>query len=198
MSSDSLVFGFYGKVPSTGDFVSRGLEQPRLSVIDGWFQHGLMELFRRDANWLESYLVAPVWNFLVPAGQWGKRAQCGALMASVDRVGRYFPLVVLAEVGVMGVDWRSLAHLHALTATIPSVLQEFLSPDEFADRLRGLVGSVELTPVRPVVLERFEPEGHLSAWWANRGSDRPYLQLSHRGMPDSDLFCQLFASSDRG
>lgn len=194
----SPAFGFFGKVPATGDFVSRGLGRSQVAIVDNWFQEGLTELARRDDDWLTPYLVAPVWSFVIPAGQWGELPQCGAIMASVDRVGRYFPLIALAELAEASGDQNLLcAQLRALAVTMPEVLQELLAPDAFEERLSHLADrALDISLARPSVLERFQQDGHLSAWWALCGPGRPYMQLSHRGIPDNDLFCRLFARED--
>ena len=46
--------------------------------------------------WLEAFLEAPVWRFILPAGLCGPRAAVGLIMPSVDKVGRYFPLTLAA------------------------------------------------------------------------------------------------------
>ena len=63
--------------------------------------------------WLEAFLEAPVWRFVLPPGLCGARAAIGLIMPSVDKVGRYFPLTLG---GVAGRperrsrdDWAELA-----------------------------------------------------------------------------------------
>ena len=46
--------------------------------------------------WLQSYLTAPIWRFWLGADICGT-AVAGAFMASLDGVGRYYPLTVLAQ-----------------------------------------------------------------------------------------------------
>ena len=85
--------GFYGKIPSEGDFVSRRLPWAFTSAWDEWLQQGM--LASRDAlgaRWLELYLSAPVWRFQLAPGVCGPLGWRGVFFASVDRVGRYFPL----------------------------------------------------------------------------------------------------------
>ena len=42
--------------------------------------------------WLDAFLEAPVWRFVLPPGLCGARAAVGLMLPSVDKVGRYFPL----------------------------------------------------------------------------------------------------------
>lgn len=47
-------------------------------------------------QWLEHYLVAPVWRFALAPGLLSGEGWLGLWLPSVDRVGRYFPFSVLA------------------------------------------------------------------------------------------------------
>ncbi len=87
--------GFYGKLPSQGDFVSRRLPWEFTSGWDDWLQQG-MQASREalGARWLERYLSAPIWRFQVAPGVCGPIGWRGLFFASVDRVGRYFPLTL--------------------------------------------------------------------------------------------------------
>jgi type VI secretion system protein ImpM len=87
--------GFYGKIPSEGDFVSRRLAWEFTSAWDEWLQQGMLASRETlGARWLELYLSAPVWRFQLAPGVCGPLAWRGVFFASVDRVGRYFPLTV--------------------------------------------------------------------------------------------------------
>jgi type VI secretion system protein ImpM len=87
--------GFYGKLPSQGDFVSRRLPWEFTSGWDDWLQRGLhASRAALGERWLALYLSAPVWRFQLAAGACGPQGWRGFFFASVDRVGRYFPLTV--------------------------------------------------------------------------------------------------------
>jgi type VI secretion system protein ImpM len=89
--------GFHGKLPAHGDFVRRGLDHAVAEAWDVWLGR-LMTALRDDLgedNWLDAYLTGPVWRFALGAAI-GGQAQTGVLVPSVDRVGRYFPLVLSA------------------------------------------------------------------------------------------------------
>ena len=96
--SDSTA-GFYGKLPSHGDFLSRRLPRQFIELWDQWLQGGLAasrEQLGRD--WLDTFLVSPIWQFALAPGLCGDHAWAGVMMPSVDRVGRYFPLTLAAKV----------------------------------------------------------------------------------------------------
>ena len=87
--------GFYGKLPSEGDFVSRRLPWEFTSAWDAWLQQGLhASRAALGSRWLELYLSAPVWRFQLAPGVCGPQGWRGLFFASVDRVGRYFPLTL--------------------------------------------------------------------------------------------------------
>ena len=92
------VVGYFGKVASHGDFVSRRLPVDFVSQWDLWLQTGLQ--YSRELlceRWLETYLNSPIWHFSLGAEVCGRAAMAGVLMPSVDRVGRYFPLTLAAS-----------------------------------------------------------------------------------------------------
>jgi type VI secretion system protein ImpM len=91
--------GWYGKLPSLGDFASRRLPPDFIDAWDAWIARGLAD-WKQAAprTWVDEYLAAPSWRFVLLPGALPGRAGgipwAGVLMPSVDRVGRYFPLTV--------------------------------------------------------------------------------------------------------
>ncbi len=89
--------GLYGKVPEKGDFICRRLSRGFVDSWDAWLQRVIersQEVLGQD--WLPAYLQAPLWRFGLVPGICGERGVTGVLMASVDRIGRYFPLTLAA------------------------------------------------------------------------------------------------------
>jgi type VI secretion system protein ImpM len=87
--------GFFGKLASHGDFVSRRLSPTFVREWDDWLQAGLQ--YSREClgeHWRTRYLCSPIWHFALAAGVCGESDWAGVLMPSVDRVGRYFPLTL--------------------------------------------------------------------------------------------------------
>lgn len=91
--------GFYGKLPSHGDFLSRRLPRQFIEPWDQWLQ-GCIAASREQLgqSWLDTFLVSPIWQFGLTPGLCGGEAWAGVMMPSVDRVGRYFPLTLAAKV----------------------------------------------------------------------------------------------------
>ncbi|KMO10477.1 hypothetical protein QR78_26930 [Methylobacterium indicum] len=99
--------GLFGKVPSRGDFVSRRLGGALHGALDQWLSRAIVASRRQLGEaWLPAYLVAPVWRFVLGRDTMGPHAVAGVLMPSVDRVGRYFPLVLAAEMPDLADPWR--------------------------------------------------------------------------------------------
>src|ERR1051326_5604040 len=90
--------GFYGKLPSQGDFLTRRLPREFVAPWDAWLQQGIAaSRALLESDWEESYRSAPVWRFLLAPGVCGDAAWAGLLQPSMDRVGRYFPLTIAAK-----------------------------------------------------------------------------------------------------
>ncbi len=90
--------GFYGKLPSQGDFVTRRLPGTFVQLWDEWLQR--CSAHSREvlgADWARLFRDAPVWWFLLAPGTCGDSSWAGLVQPSVDRVGRLFPLTVAAE-----------------------------------------------------------------------------------------------------
>lgn len=90
--------GFFGKLPARGDFVGRRLDQSFRTAFDGWLQKSIATSRRQlGGAWLPAYLNTPIWRFVLGPGLCGEVPALGVMMPSVDRVGRYFPLVVAVQ-----------------------------------------------------------------------------------------------------
>ena len=128
--------GFYGKLPARGDFIGRRLGRPFIDAWDCWLQEALLaSKTALGPQWLEIYLTSPVWHFALGAGCCGPNALAGLVMPSVDSVGRYFPLMLGAELPA-GCDLASFvtaasAWYEALEDLALSALSEGFDPDRF-------------------------------------------------------------------
>jgi type VI secretion system protein ImpM len=90
--------GFFGKLPSHGDFIARRVDDLFQDRWDEWLQRSIAESQRTlGGAWLDCYLTGPLWRFFLCDGVAGAGCFSGVLMPSVDRVGRYFPLTVVAQ-----------------------------------------------------------------------------------------------------
>ena len=118
--------GFYGKLPSHGDFIRRGLPDLFVEAWDRWLQRELAEVkYSLDGVPQESYLASPTWRFVLGAGLAGDEVWAGVVIPSTDRVGRRFPFCVAAGLpsapsvfrcGALAHDWFEHAERIALSA----------------------------------------------------------------------------------
>ncbi|WP_411727017.1 type VI secretion system-associated protein TagF [Methyloglobulus sp.] len=89
------VVGYHGKVPTHGDFVSRGLPNTFIGPWDVWLQEAIHTSRQQlGNNWLDYYLTSPLYRFVLSPGICGDSAWMGMLMPSVDKVGRYYPITI--------------------------------------------------------------------------------------------------------
>ena len=152
-----MPIGLYGKLPCQGDFVSRRLPWEFTSGWDDWLQTGVARA-KADIgqDWTQTYLTAPLWRFQLAPGVLGPTGWIGLWFASVDRVGRQFPL---ALVEVLPATWQGryavIEQDEAFFALEDAALQGLdprLSFDVFDRLLDGLsllaatVGSARMVP----------------------------------------------------
>lgn len=165
--------GAFGKMPSQGDFFWIDLPQGFAPAWDRWLS-GAMQAARARLGdrWQECYYSAPIWRFTLAAGEAGTQALMGVLMPSVDRVGRAFPLTLVAPVSPAAFGAR--AHLsgieafEAFEAVALDALEFEMTQDGLRDRLADLkAGSLllaEQPPVSvPAAFEVAAPRGYWSA-----------------------------------
>lgn len=95
-----MAIGLYGKLPSQGDFISRRLPWDVTAAWDAWLQDGISHARSTlGADWNAKYLTAPLWRLQLAPGVLGAGGWIGLWFASVDRVGRQFPLLLLEPLG---------------------------------------------------------------------------------------------------
>lgn len=185
-------YGLFGKLPMLGDFVSRGLGSEDLRRIDTWLAQGMLALQSSAENWMQPYLVSPVWQCLIPAGRLCERACAGALMPSVDRVGRYFPLLVTRPLSTQIDGAAIVRELADVAVHLPAALHELLPPEVLLERLAQPSTRAVAAPDGERLLAGFREDGNLSLWWSLPGPLAPFRFVSHRGPADPDLFVSLF------
>ncbi len=129
--------GFTGKVPARGDFVGAGLPRDFTEPWHDWQSEviaGSREIM--GDGWLDAFLEAPVWRFILPPGQCGMKSVVGLIMPSVDKVGRYFPLTFAALPGALTpvaedwAAWLDAAETLGRLALDEDALPETLMPPE--------------------------------------------------------------------
>jgi type VI secretion system protein ImpM len=88
--------GLFGKHASRRDLVAVDVPGSVLAALEPWLQASLSASRERlGGAWQAAYLAAPIWRFWLGSDICGTTV-LGALVASLDEIGRYYPLVVLA------------------------------------------------------------------------------------------------------
>ncbi|SIO01015.1 type VI secretion system-associated protein TagF [Vannielia litorea] len=95
-----MPLGLFGKLPAKGDFITRALPPEVLSFWEAWLEKVMGGAKHHlGGEWGPVYEASPVWRFWIGPGVFG-HPLAGALTASLDRVGRQFPLtLVLSGMG---------------------------------------------------------------------------------------------------
>ena len=187
--------GFYGKLPGEGDFVTRRLPWEFTSTWDDWLQQG-MQASRAalGERWLELYLSAPIWRFQLAPGICGPLAWRGLFFASVDRVGRYFPLT-LAFAGGAGAPGAGIA------ATLAGDTAGWFAAEETG--LAGLAPTLPLDDFDRALQALAEPaadppdSGAPAAvhFFCAGSDDAPPLRFAFAALPPATAFTELVAPS---
>ncbi|MBI3370471.1 MAG: type VI secretion system-associated protein TagF [Betaproteobacteria bacterium] len=136
--------GFFGKLPSKGDFLSRRLPSGFIEVWDAWLQAGIASS-RGDLGeaWPSSFLEAAVWRFFIPARMVTERAWIGIVLPSADRVGRYFPLTIAAGIARAHLDGAAtLDAANEWLAAISSAALDALGPAGNAETFDARVAAL--------------------------------------------------------
>ena len=153
--------GWYGKLPSLGDFASRRLPPEFIEPWDLWLGERIAALrVALGAGWLDAYLSSPTWRFvLMPGAMPGAlpglpigQAWAGVLMPSVDRVGRYFPLTLATPVALWPGPASALEPLLAWLQQLEDLALAALQDDWRIDQIEQALQQLPAPPQRATVL----------------------------------------------
>jgi type VI secretion system protein ImpM len=152
--------GFYGKLPSHGDFLRRRVSDAFVGVWDSWLQECIAasRAILGD-RWLDVYLTSPAWRFACASGTFGTAPVIGVMVPSVDRVGRYFHLTVVSELPAATSVVGAAATLEpffdaAEQLAVETLADERIDFESFDDRVARLAQALEPAGTgRPVLAE---------------------------------------------
>ena len=218
-----MTCGLFGKLPSKRDFVSYNMPRPFLDSWESWLQSAVAaSRHALGSGWQDIFLGMPIWRFWCGAEAYGAPVT-GALMPSVDGIGRYFPLTLCASPAdgmhllpppLPALDgWMDDAEhflLHMLDdqpSGEPASLLEHMKSPPMTDRL-----------MRPAqqgqVLSWTEESGQLagafqtlkimnddmlhscrSYWWTNGGAAHKARLVVMRGRADSHFLTAMMTGS---
>lgn len=200
--------GYFGKVSTHGDFVSRRLPVHLVQAWDAWLQQCVQaSCDKLGPKWLERYLTSPVWRFAIAPGVLAPEGLGGVMMPSVDRVGRYFPLMVAALGAPPLLDWF---HGHAAWYdAVEDLARDSLDPgftlERFDDAPEPMLagaaqpwqGAIVRLPLKndmTAAIAGAALRGH-SLWWTDGG---PFVEASLLvcpGMPRPEAFASMLDAS---
>jgi len=200
-------FGAFGKIPALGDFFRLNLPAGFVQPWDDWLQDGILTARQTlGESWDSAYMSAPLWRFTIPPGLAGSQAVLGVLMASVDRVGRQYPLTIacryegsdtvlphFANTGLfMYLEDVALAMLE--DGTNKDTLTQALSQCELQPSAETSVELPYAGPVAPEALLAAKGLAHLKgrALWS-ASVENAFLLFDTADLPQGAQMCRLFA-----
>ncbi|WP_034912035.1 type VI secretion system-associated protein TagF [Erwinia sp. 9145] len=216
--SQTPAIGWYGKLPSAGDFLKRRFPDAIWQQWTHWFQVGLLNWQQNEEQRPDSeqkFSSAPVWNFIVPPMLGSQLVQMGCLLPARDSVGRQYPVCALmtfspqswahSQLSMAGEWYQQLGRVliqavrEGYSATrLDEALLSVPTPQVPSDAQRSEILEV-IGPVdQPCTLswrqacESFDPQRPTSFWWTNQTDGYPLYTHIHSGNFTSQLFTMLF------
>jgi type VI secretion system protein ImpM len=219
--STAAIPGWYGKMPSLGDFASRRLPAEFIGVWDAWLQEVLQATRARLGDgWLDCYLTMPIWRFVLLPGVVESSGWAGVLMPSVDRVGRQFPLTLAVALTTDTATAHAVFEGAAWFASLEDAALGVLDPSRSPDELEQALAARAFTPPpaaepdtagggmrRLPSTEAFEllaraealrawasQSGWRALWWTRGRVDGDPLMLACATLPTAEEFGGLVES----
>jgi type VI secretion system protein ImpM len=185
--------GAFGKIPALGDFFRLRAPAGFVEAWDGWLAPGLASTRAAlGPRWDDCYMSAPIWRFTLARGLAGPARRTGVMMPSVDRVGRRFPLTLVAalpEQGTLGATHGMATGFHRWLEDVAlDTLEQDLSRAALEERLDAgppADTGAEDTTVVPAM-------NGAQALWSTESPDGSVRRLSTAGMPDARETIALF------
>lgn len=213
-----MSFALFGKLPAKRDFVSRHVPAGFSTIVEPWLHEGIaISRNVMGEAWREAYLSAPIWRFWLPPGLTGQ-GMIGALMPSVDGVGRYFPLVIMVAAPAGGGFAHPSYDPHAAWFdAVEGILLGALGEDVALNTVLAWMGRVRDPMVADAAhliapgdkdrvqaasppalgpglhrLRRAAPAPYTgTAWWTTGGVDYPPIALAWDAMPETTFFREM-------
>lgn len=200
--------GWWGKLPTRGDFVGRGLPKRGQQAWDGWLQRGLAAAAQQlgAAALRECLLSMSLWHFVVLPRGGRNLLWCGVLAPSRDRVGRAFPLLLaeaFAAEAILPTDVSVLRARARRLAQITSDASEAPSPQQLEARL-GALAAIALEAAVPTGEHercnlhdlRAKWPSARSFWWCVEPASDPRYPYAEPWPPQQELLFDLLAAPD--
>ncbi|MGI8398989.1 type VI secretion system-associated protein TagF [Agrobacterium deltaense] len=195
-ATESDRIGFFGKVPSHGDFISDGLERELIGTFDDWMRSGLhacADLF--SGRWPEIFTASPPIRFIIESGIWGNCAYAGVLVPSADRVGRKYPLAIIAQLNSFRKHPRTLYLDDTWFMAAEALVETSMTGDFDMSRFNTSVKKLRLPKPREEddAPEMVRGRAPTSLWWRIDPVSRRARGLKFDGKPKASDFLRLFS-----
>jgi type VI secretion system protein ImpM len=176
-----VIVGFFGKLPSRGDFIRVGLPTSFVNPWDDWLQAVLpASKSALGEAWLPAWMEAPIWHFRLPQGVCGPAPVTGMFMPSVDKAGRHFPLTLAS----IGADLPGPAWLDAAQAAGIAALEHILEPDEVMRRLQEIEA------------DHTTDSDFDCRWWTEGAPLVPPTEFATTALPGPDSFTRMLMADE--
>ncbi|MBX3184476.1 MAG: type VI secretion system-associated protein TagF [Polyangiaceae bacterium] len=95
-----MIVGYFGKLPSAGDFLRGGVAGEPASGFERWVEQGMVYGGSRRASWAADFDAGAPHGFVYrpPASAQAISVIAGVIAPSRDRVGRRFPIVIFCQI----------------------------------------------------------------------------------------------------
>jgi type VI secretion system protein ImpM len=191
--------GLFGKLPSHGDFIRRRVSDQFIDAWDGWLRQCLSKSQAALGDrWVDVFLTSPAWRFVAAARACGPSPVIGLMVPSVDRVGRFFPLTLVAElpddvtlVGAANAATPFFAAAERLL--IDTLADEQIDFESFDQRVVELAGELDAAVVAPAVV--LDPNTAASVVEGGNAWQVPIGDASRLGAVFDQLLAHSLASN---
>lgn len=193
---ESNRIGFFGKIQSHGDFISEGLDRDLIGALDGWVQagmHACTDVF--TSRWSSVFSASPPLRFITERGIWGRNAYAGVLLPSRDRVGRKYPLVVLAQMADFNQHPRTLYQDDTWFMAAEAVAETSMTSDFDMQRFTTAVKRLRMPKPKGEdedVMSSARSGQPISLWWYIDADTRRARGMRFEGKPTATDFVRLF------
>lgn len=185
--------GWFGKLPTLGDFASRRLPERFVRPWDHWLQGSLLAARAELGDrWLDIYLVAPVLRFWIAPGVLDESGWTGLMMPCVDRVGRHFPLTIARPVASLAEALAARDWFGAVDRAARRVLDVNFAVDDFEGALVTLPRDAPKPAAAADALAArlAGVGGPLSLWWCGDPDEHTEFRR-FAGLPPCNAFAAL-------
>ncbi|MBM2578074.1 type VI secretion system-associated protein TagF [Jannaschia sp. Os4] len=189
---DALRFGWFGKHPGLGDFVSRGVAEPLQAAMQDWLD-GALGAWRAEAGeaWADAFDAARPVRFWLGGGVLGE-GRSGVMAPSRDRVGRRYPLIAWGAGAIapppLDADQSAFdaleAALDAVRADPDAPVPGDAAPPPVEDLLWAMNGSGDVAGLlSDIAAEDMARATQSRSYWWTAGGDAARV-VSATGLPD--------------